>query len=82
MKRVRTDIGHFERRIKYRLNKLKAQRRKFALQESVFQDGFFLFYDGKEFVSYGNSEVINQLSIQQQLVDYLVTKTYQMKLPF
>ncbi len=82
MKRFKTDIPHFERRIKYRLYKAKTRRKKFAIQESVFHDGYFLVYDGKEFLSYGNDKLFNQLTIQNQLTEYLLNNTYQMKLPF
>ena len=82
MKRLKTDIPHFERRIKYRLRKSNARRKKFALQESVFRDGFFLMYDGKEFASFGDNQLYNQISIQNQLNQYLSNKVYQMKLPF
>ncbi len=82
MKRIKTDIVYFEKRIKYRLNKANAPKRKFALQESVFQDGYFLFYDGREFYSFGKNLLANQLTIQNQLVEYLYSRTYQTKLPF
>ncbi len=82
MRRLKTDIPHFERRIKYRIYKHKVKRKKFAIQESVFQDGYFLLYDGKEFTSFGKDKLYNQLSIQKQLTEYLANRTYQMKLPF
>lgn len=82
MKRLKTEIEYFEKRIKYRIIKANAPKRKFALQESVFQDGYFLFYDGREFYSFGKNTLSNQLTIQNQLVEYLHSRTYQTKLPF
>jgi len=80
IKQLRDDNESFKKRIRYRLK--KEPRKAFAIQERVFEDGYHLFYNGREFYSIGYCRLANQLILQEQLSSYLKYKVYQSKLPF
>ena len=80
MKTQKSDIESFKKRIKYRLR--SCNPRYFALQESIFKDGYELFYDGNEFITVGIGQLSNQIILQKQLESYIRYNSYQTRLPF
>ena len=80
MRTQKTDLDSFKNRIKYRLK--KRDPKYFALQESIFKDGYELFYDGREFVTVGRNMLANQIVLQKQLENYIRYNSYQFRLPF